>query len=41
LKKKIEIMADNPKHPSLRTRKIEGHKNIFEASINIGIRMTW
>jgi len=41
LKKKLEIMADNPKHPSLRTRKIKGHKNIFEASISMGIRMTW
>ena len=41
LKKKLDIMADNPKHPSLRTKKIKGHENIFEASITMGIRMTW
>ena len=41
LKKKLSIMADNPRHPSLRTKKIKGHKNIFEASITMNIRMTW
>jgi mRNA-degrading endonuclease RelE of RelBE toxin-antitoxin system len=41
LKKKLDIMANNPKHPSLRTKKIKGHENIFEASITMGIRMTW
>ena len=41
LKKKLDIMADNPRHPSLRTKKIKGHEDIFEASINMDIRMTW
>ncbi|MDQ2088126.1 hypothetical protein RBH29_16995 [Herbivorax sp. ANBcel31] len=42
LKKKLEIMIDNPRHPSLRTKKIKGRgDNIFEASINMDIRMTW
>jgi mRNA-degrading endonuclease RelE of RelBE toxin-antitoxin system len=41
LKKKLGIMADNPRHPSLRTKKIKGHENIFEASITMSMRMTW
>lgn len=28
-------------HPSLRIKKIQGQKDIFEASITINIRMTW
>jgi mRNA-degrading endonuclease RelE of RelBE toxin-antitoxin system len=43
LKKKLDLLADNPKHPSLRTKKIKGTEGIFEASISISmdIRMTW
>ena len=41
LKKKLDLLADNPKHPSLRTKQIKGSKGIFEASINMDIRMTW
>jgi mRNA interferase RelE/StbE len=41
LKKKLDLLADNPKHPSLRTKKIKGSEGIFETSINMDIRMTW
>ena len=41
LKEKLGLMADDPKHPSLRTKKIKGHDKIFEASIIMNIRMTW
>ena len=41
LKNKLELMIENPRHPSLRTKKIQGQDNIFEASITMGIRMTW
>ncbi|MBA4391825.1 MAG: hypothetical protein C0399_12945, partial [Syntrophus sp. (in: bacteria)] len=34
LKKKLDLLVDNPKHPSLRTKKIKGTEDIFEASIN-------
>lgn len=34
-------MLDNPQHPSLRTKKIQGQKDIFESSITKGIRITW
>lgn len=41
LKKKLELMIENPRHPSLRTKKIQGTADLFEASINMDIRMTW
>ena len=41
LKKKLELMVTNPRHPSLRSNKIQGIDGIFEASVNMDIRMTW
>ena len=41
LKKKLDLLADNPKHPTLRTKKIKGREDIFEASVNMDIRITW
>ncbi|KJS19910.1 MAG: cytotoxin [Clostridiaceae bacterium BRH_c20a] len=41
LKKKLELLMENPRHPSLRTRKIQGQAGIFEASITMDIRITW
>jgi mRNA interferase RelE/StbE len=41
LRNKLEIMIDNPRHPSLRSKKIQGQENIFEASVTMGIRITW
>jgi len=41
LKNKLELMVQNLKHPSLRTKKIKGSSDIYEASITTGCRMTW
>ena len=41
LRNKIKLMINNPYHPSLRTKKIQGTLNIFEASITMGYRLTW
>ncbi|MEW6573780.1 MAG: hypothetical protein AB1374_09130 [Bacillota bacterium] len=41
LKKKLELMMENPRHPSLRTKKIQGQDDIFEASVTMDIRITW
>lgn len=41
LKQKLELLMENPRHPSLRTKKIQGQNGIFEASVTIEIRMTW
>lgn len=41
LKNKLELMDQNPKHPSLRTKKIKGVSDIYEARITTTYRMTW
>lgn len=41
LRKKLSLMMENPRHPSLRAKKVKGIEGIFEASITMGIRMTW
>lgn len=40
-KQKMVLMAQDISHPSLRVKKIQGTEHIYEASINMGIRMTW
>jgi len=41
LKQKLILMAENPQHPSLRSKKIKGCSDLFEASVTMGIRLTW
>ncbi len=41
LKNKLELMDQNPKHPSLRTKKIKEASDIYEASITMNYQMTW
>ena len=38
---KIRMLAENPRHPSLRVKKMEGHKNTWEASITMKYRITF
>lgn len=39
LKIKLELLAENPLHPSLRTKRIQGTEELFECSVNIDIRI--
>ena len=41
LKKKLKLLIENPRHPSLRVKKIKGQNHVFEASITMKIRITW
>ena len=41
LEKFLLLIESNPQHPSLRTKKIQGTDEIFEASITMGIRVTF
>ncbi len=38
---KVRILAENPMHPSLRTKKIKGSNALFECSVNMDIRIIW
>lgn len=37
----ITRLLENPKHPSLRLKKMEGHQTIWEARLTGGYRMTF
>lgn len=41
LRTKLNLLAENPSHPSLRTKRIQGTADLFECSINMDIRMIW
>lgn len=38
---KLSQFLEDPFHPSLRTKKIQGAPGMWESSINMDIRMTW
>ena len=40
-KTKLSVFADNPLHPSLRTKRIQGTEDLFEFSVNMDIRVIW
>lgn len=39
--KKLRLLTENPFHPSLRTKKLQGISNVFEMSVNMNIRILW
>lgn len=41
LRRKLELLAENPSHPSLRTKRIQGTTDVFECSVNMDIRIIW
>ena len=38
---KMKVFIENTLHPSLRTKRIQGQKDLFESSINMDIRIIW
>jgi len=38
--KTLQVMVINPNHPSLRLKRVQGTKDIWEASVNMSIRIT-
>ncbi len=41
IKKQIALLAENPRHPSLQTRPIQGAAGIYEARVDSDYRMTY
>ncbi len=41
VQKQIRVLLQNPRHPSLRARKIQGYTDIFEARVTRDYRMTY
>jgi addiction module RelE/StbE family toxin len=38
---KLRLLSENPMHPSLRTKRIQGTADLFEGSVNMDIRIIW
>lgn len=41
VEKAIELLLTDPRHPSLRTKKVQGTRGIWEASVTLKYRMTF
>ena len=41
VRKALTLLSDNPKHPGLRVKKMEGTRNIWEARPSKRLRMTF
>ncbi len=41
LQNKLRLLAENPMHLSLRTKRIQGTEDLFECSVNMDIRIIW
>jgi mRNA-degrading endonuclease RelE of RelBE toxin-antitoxin system len=41
LKKQIDLLVSDPRHPSLRAKKIKGTGSIFEARVDRDVRFTF
>ena len=41
IKKQIALLAENPRHPSLQTKPVQGASGIYEARVDIAYRMTY
>ena len=41
INKQIDHLMENPHHPSLRIKKMEGHESVWEARVTKGYRMTF
>ena len=40
LKKQVGLLAADPRHPSLRVKKIKGTASVFEARVDLDFRFT-
>ena len=39
--KAINLLAENPRHPSLQTKPVQSFKGIYEARVDINYRLTY
>jgi mRNA interferase RelE/StbE len=41
ISEKVNILIENPIHPSLRTKRLKGTNDLYECSVNMSIRLIW
>jgi len=39
--RKLQLFRQNPRHPSLRSKPVQGNKDVWESSVSMNIRFTW
>lgn len=39
--KALDLLAENPRHPSLQTRPVQRFKGVYEARVDVNYRMTY
>ena len=40
-RKALALLGENPRHPSLRTKPVQGIRGVYEARVDIACRMTY
>ena len=41
IKKQIELLAENPRHPSLQTKPVQGAPGIYETRVDLDYHITY
>lgn len=41
IREAIKKLAEDPRHPSLRTKRVQGTRFIWECSASVDLRITW
>ena len=41
IKKTMQLLQENPAHPSLRSKKYQSIEGVFESSVNMKYRILW
>lgn len=41
INRQIQLLSENPRHPSLQTKPIQGTNGIYEARVDIDYRLTY
>ncbi len=41
IREAVNMLVTDPRHPSLRTKRVQGTRGVFEASANLDLRITW
>lgn len=41
IREAIKLLAQDPRHPSLRAKRVQGTKSVWETSADMDLRITW
>lgn len=41
IREAVQLLVTDPRHPSLRTKRVQSTKAVWESSANMDLRITW